>query len=238
MKSQRGGDQSFVSLSDLMTGLMMIFLFVAVAFMLQVRAEQAQKDEIIEDFSTLKLELYEELRAEFEQDFRPERWNAILGKDLSIRFVNDQVHFDFDKAELKSEFAAILDSFFPRYLGILLKQKYRRGVAEVRIEGHTDSVGAYMYNIHLSQARAAKVLHHLLFAPHSAVPNLLPEDQAQVRFWLSSTGYASARTLDRNGDYTLEAKGREDEPKSRRVEFRVVTTADDVFEILSEKVRR
>ena len=227
----------FIPLSDMMTGLMVVFLFIAVSYMLKLKAEQRSKDQVVTEFRDAKLALYEELRHEFAADFLPGRWNAELSKDLSIRFINDKVHFDFNRAELKDEFKAILSDFFPRYSAILLKEKYKRNIAEVRIEGHTDSVGNYFYNMFLSQQRTGQVLHFLLADESSIFGNLLPEDQRQLRYWLTATGYSSGRTLDLRGQDRFVSGGEEDGERSRRVEFRVITSSDALVDLLGRMTR-
>jgi outer membrane protein OmpA-like peptidoglycan-associated protein len=62
--------------------------------------------------------------------------------------------FDFDSAELSARNQSTLDSI-ARYLK-------RHPGARLRIEGHTDAIGASSYNIRLSERRAEAVRAHLL----------------------------------------------------------------------------
>src|SRR5687767_9272456 len=102
-------DNYWIPLSDLMTVLMVIFLFISVSYMLDVRNKQAEKDRLFEDFKKVKLDLLKELQTEFKDDFKKDKWDALLdSSDLSIKFVNERVLFEYDKSELKQEFKSTL----------------------------------------------------------------------------------------------------------------------------------
>jgi peptidoglycan-associated lipoprotein len=68
--------------------------------------------------------------------------------------VFDDVHFDFDKANLKPEAIMILD----RAVTVLQMNP----MLNVTIEGHTDSVGTAEYNLSLGERRANTVRDYLL----------------------------------------------------------------------------
>jgi OOP family OmpA-OmpF porin len=64
------------------------------------------------------------------------------------------VNFDFDKSNIKSEFAPILDE-----AAQILKDNPN---IKVTIEGHTDSIGSDAYNQRLSERRAQAVKQYLV----------------------------------------------------------------------------
>jgi len=68
--------------------------------------------------------------------------------------VFDDVHFDFDKQNLKPEAIVILDA-------AVMKLQANPGLT-VTIEGHTDSVGTAEYNLSLGERRANAVRDYLL----------------------------------------------------------------------------
>jgi outer membrane protein OmpA-like peptidoglycan-associated protein len=233
---RKKSDNYWVSLSDIMTGLMVIFMFISISYIHQMKERQKERDQILEEFKNVKIALYQELKREFSKDFSEGKWDAILGEDLSIRFQNEKVLFDYDKSELKPEFKKILDSFFPRYFRILLKKPYRQHIAEVRIEGHTDSRGNYMYNLWLSHARVASVLKYFFESQTSPYRQFNSEDRELVRFWLTATGFSWGRILDSGGHYVIRTGEKEDRIKSRRVEFRIITRSDAVVKAILEKM--
>ena len=129
-----GKHNVWMSVSDLMTGLMVIFLFIAIAYMSRVQENQ----NVLVDYVETKAKLHEKLVQEFEND--ASRWQMAIGKDLSMKFNNPTVLFDLGSHELTPAFKNILDEFLPRYFNILVNDSLRSKIKEVRIEGHTDDV--------------------------------------------------------------------------------------------------
>ncbi len=152
----------WLSVSDLMTGLMIIFLFVAIAYMIRVDSNQSVLTEYVET----KQSLHAKLVQEFEGDTA--RWQMAIGKDLSMKFNNPQVLFATGSYQLTPTFCEIIDEFIPRYLSILLEDSLANKIKEIRIEGHTDDVPApqfgtdpFLANIKLSQLRSYSVLEYI-----------------------------------------------------------------------------
>lgn len=227
MATPKQKDNYWIPLSDLMTVLMVIFLFISISYMLDVRKKQAEKDKLFKDFEQTKVELLKELQTEFKDDFRKDKWDAMIDSaDLSIKFVNERVLFDYNKSDLKPQFQTILSDFFPRYLAIILKPQYQEKIAEVRIEGHTDIEGDYIYNVELSQTRTRNVMKYLFNT--SYYRTLDKDGQARLKFWLTANGLSFGRTLDVNGHLTAASKLPPDNDKCRRVEFKIVTTSDQL----------
>jgi outer membrane protein OmpA-like peptidoglycan-associated protein len=215
-----GEESHWIPLTDLMSGLMVIFLLIAVSYMMQVEADAARIRNVAVAYSEIKDALFEDLNKEFRSDLP--RWKAqLLETDLTIRFSEPEVLFAPGSSELKPEFQAILQDFFPRYVHILTSKKYRDSISEVRIEGHTSSVwngatspdDAYFLNMELSQARTRSTLAYVLNLPAS-------RDQATwLRRYVTANGLSSSRLI-------MDARGEEDVARSRRVEFRIRTDAE------------
>lgn len=211
-------EEHWVSVSDLMAGLMMVFLLVAIVFMVNAEIERNKIRDVAVLYDRLRTQLYEDLLAEFGPDLPA--WGAEIDTDLSFRFGRPELIFDKGENELKDEFKAILSDFFPRYLRIITSEKYREDIAEVRIEGHTSTgwVGqteddAYILNMGLSQERTRSTLDFLLLLP----------DVQQEKDWLkehmTANGLSSSKPV-------LNLDGSEDSERSRRVEFRLRTDAE------------
>lgn len=221
----------WIPLSDLMTGLMMVFMLVAIIFMLNVEAGAKKREaeaDLIKSIASLydqmRSKLYDDLYREFQKDLPT--WRAVLLRDLTIRFQEPEVLFDTGKDVLKAKFVAILDDFFPRYVRILTSPKYKDAVEEVRIEGHTSSIWenvppeqAYFKNMQLSQSRTRTVLEHVL-----GIQQVVTQ-QSWLKAHLTANGLSSSKLITRDG--------KEDVRASQRVEFRVKTNADErIAEIL------
>jgi chemotaxis protein MotB len=221
-----------LGIADIMTGMMIVFMLVAVAFMLTVEASkneiERQKDamaEIAEMAERSRLQLNQELSKEFAGNLKA--WNAEILKDNTVRFKAPKVLFKGGRSTLRSRFKSILSDFFPRYINIL--QRYAREIEAVRIEGHTSSdwLGAdemttrYLNNVELSQRRALATLEYCY-----KDTSVTEKQRVWLRKVLRANGLSFARLI-------LKADKSEDVEKSRRVEFKVVTKAEDrLYQIL------
>ena len=219
----------WMSVSDLMTGLMVIFLFVAVAYMIQVENSQS----VLTDYVETRQHLHDRLVNEFKGDTA--KWKMVVGKDLSMKFKEPEVLFDLGSGEIKPKFMEILDEFIPRYLDILLTDTLRRRIQEIRIEGHTDDLrmvaygeDPYLSNVLLSQERAYNVLKYIREMP--SYEKYTPEQRKLLDYWFTANGLSYGKALDANGDFASLSGDSIDKRKSRRVEFRIVTTGEEVLE--------
>ncbi len=215
-----GEETHWIPLSDLMTGLMVMFLLIAVTYMIRVEADAYRVKEVAVAYTEIKDALFNALNSEFKGDLQ--RWKAQLIKDdLAIRFTEPEVLFAEGSSDLKPEFRAILGDFFPRYVRILTSPKYRASIGEVRIEGHTSSdwtgvttpEDAYFRNMELSQARTRSALVFALGLPE------VSGERGWLRQYLTANGLSSSHPV-------FDASGVEDPARSRRVEFRVRTDAE------------
>ena len=231
--------REWISISDLMSVLMMVFLFIAILFMVQV---QQDSKEITEQHATMRsvAETYEEarhglrdaLRNTFADDLAG--WNAEVLADGTVRFNDPAVLFEVGSSRLKARFRTILDKFFPRYLKLLASSDWRDEVEEIRIEGHTSSdwVGGavtqqrYLKNAKLSQERAFAVLQYVY-----EYTGLDSGERVWLRKVLRATGVSFARPV-------LSDDGSEDVRRSRRVEFHAKLKADDKLAEIVKQVSR
>ena len=71
-----------MSISDLMSGLMLVFLFIAIGFMIEVESEKQKMEDVTASYRDTKADLNEILYAEFEKDLH--LWEATITKDNSV----------------------------------------------------------------------------------------------------------------------------------------------------------
>lgn len=219
----------WMSVSDLMTGLMIIFLFIAIAYMSRVQQNQS----VLTDYVETKQKLHDKLVKEFEGDTL--KWQMAIGTDLSMKFNNPTVLFAQGSWDLTPQFKDILNEFLPRYFGILLKDSLRSNIQEIRLEGHTDNVpfpsldmDSYIANVILSQRRSLSVLKYFRNMPE--YQNYTPQQKSLLEYWFTSNGLSYGKSLDDDGNYTIHSGKPINLQKSRRVEFRIITTGDEILE--------
>ena len=222
-------ENPWASVSDMMSGLMIIFLFISVAYMSSVTKEKEKIEEIAIMWDRTQEELYFDLEKEFRYDLP--KWKASLNREnLSIRFEEPSVLFEAGSAAITEGFQDILSDFFPRYIEIL--RKYQDSIVEVRIEGHTSSewvgakhfLDAHFHNMQLSQDRTRAVLQYCLM-----LPPIHYHLQWAIKT-ITANGLSSSKPV-------IDADGREDLFLSRRVEFRVRTDSEKKVINILEKIK-
>ena len=207
--SRQETEEHWVSISDVMAGLMVIFLFIAISYMVnannktdRIRAMRDNIEQLLDAYTNLQADLSKELKAEFEGTPTKKRqfqikWQGHLDMaTLSIRFKKPFTQGD---ATVPNAFKNVLRDFFPRYIAILTKPEYKDGISEIRIEGHTSSEWidqstgseAYLNNMELSQNRARNVLDYVLRIAHSKVVL----NRAWLRKNLTANGLSSSQLI-------------------------------------------
>lgn len=227
---EQENEEHWIAVSDLMSGLMMLFLLIAVMYLVIVERKNDEIERVVVLYEDLREELYQDLLAEFETDLP--RWGAQLNEDLRLRFTNTDLLFEEGESQLRPEFARILADFFPRYMAILSSDEYRDDIQEVRIEGHTssswsqarDSDDAYMRNMALSQERTRSTLGYIMEM------DAVAHEKQWLRQRLTANGLSSSQLI--TGD-----NGIEDADLSRRVEFVVVTDAETRLSTILQEIR-
>ena len=224
-------ESHWIPLADLMTVLMVIFLFMSISYMATVQKREKQQNQIFKDYEESKVALYKELNEAFKNDFA--KWKLKLDRDLSIKFTDPQVLFPTGKSEITPYFQTVLSEFLPKYLSVVLQDRYKDKIAEIRIEGHTDtkpiglSGDPYIDNMKLSQDRGRNVLAFL--RSQNIFLSLKSEDKKRLQYWLTANGLSYGRTVDKDYKLTFESSQEIDNDKSRRVEFRIVTTSEAII---------
>ena len=117
-------------------------------------AQQSEIDKLI----GMRSRIIEELRDEL----RGAGLDAVVDKNTGAIAFTGAVLFDSGKNQLKDSGKALLNAFIPVYIRTLMSEENEDYVAEIIIEGHTDTDGSYLTNLALSQARALAVATYCL----------------------------------------------------------------------------
>lgn len=244
MRKRKAQDEKhWISFSDMMTGLMVIFLFISISYMVEANEKEDQIEQILEFYENTRDSIRHDLivlLGEHEGD-----WDEFVEFDsinLSIKFIGNDIQFRPDSDRIRSSFRRILDDFIPKYIEVISQEKYKDKIAEVRIEGHanritgsTSSSSEYMRGVKWSQSRAKQVLNY--FVGNRAFRHLDPATKRRLQFWLVANGYGYGRTLDDQGAYTQLSKDEVCEACSRRVEFRIVTVSEQIIADIISKLK-
>ncbi|HBA48805.1 MAG TPA: hypothetical protein DCZ91_13620 [Lachnospiraceae bacterium] len=146
----------------------------------------------------------------------------------SITFSSD-VLFPYGSAALSAASQSTLRSIIPMYLDVLLQDNFRDYIAEIIIEGHTDTDGSYEMNMELSHGRAYSVAKFCLDSRNG----LTEEKIEQLRGLLTVNGRSYSNPI-----YVKDAFGRVtdeiDMAASRRVEIKFRLKEDEMIEKISQ----
>ena len=142
----------------------------------------------------------------------------------SITFSSD-VLFRYNSAALTEESQGILKEVIPMYLDVLLQDQYRSYIAEIIIEGHTDTDGGYQSNMSLSYNRANSVAKFCLNKENG----LSEKEVEQLQTLLTVNGRSYSDPV-----YKKNASGKNtkeiDMAASRRVEIKFRLREEEMIE--------
>jgi outer membrane protein OmpA-like peptidoglycan-associated protein len=235
--------ENWMSISDIMTALMVIFLFISISYMMEVNKQQDEIEEIINTYKNTKEAIRNDLTLLLEEDL--EKWSKYIEFDssnLSIKFIGQDIQFRPNDDRIQSNFKNILNDFLPKYINVLAKDKYKDKISEVRIEGHANNpyientaTDNYLNGISWSQRRAKSVLAFTV--QHPFFESLADDTKRRLEFWLVANGYGYGRTLDDSGMYTQVSDQEICEECSRRVEFRIITISEQVIADIIDQIK-
>ena len=182
----------------------------------QLKDQQAQIDQII----GVKADVIEALKNEFSKN----NINVDIDAQTGALTLEASVMFDYDQAELTDAGKQALEQILPIYCKVLLQDDYMKYLAEIIIDGYTDTDGDYSYNLQLSQQRSLAVAQYLL----DIQGNFLDATQSQnLEKYLTVNGHSMASPV-------LDANGNVDKDASRRVEVKFRLKDEEMIDELNQ----
>ncbi len=183
----------------------------------QLMSEQQVK---IDQIIGVKADLIEALN----QEFAKNQINVNIDSQTGAIVLDSSVLFELRESELTEEGAQILYQILPVYCEVLLSEQYRDYVAEIIIDGYTDSQGDYLSNLELSQNRAFAVASYLLSISGTFMD---PDSEQTLKEKLTANGRSESNLV-------LDENGNEDRDASRRVEVKFRLKDDEMIQELSD----
>lgn len=197
----------WVTMSDLMLGLAIIFITLFVLAMTGFNQKTVQQQR-------LKMEVAKKIEQELQNKHIDAKIDRMSG-DLEIP---SSALFEVNSYVLKPEGKKFLDKLTPIYINtIFSSKKLVDNIDSIIIQGHTDSQAfaglknvneQFIYNMDLSTKRANSVAAYMLGAKYK------PEYNEGFRQMITVEG----RSFN---DLILDDQGNEDMAKSRRVEIKL-----------------
>lgn len=180
----------WLSIGDLMSGLLMFFALLFITVMVQLKNYQ-------EAFDKLPLVILNTLREEVPGGDKLE----VDPKTGDVSIPN-AILFDEDSAELKPAGKQFLISFIPVYSKVIFSNdEFDQMITRVIIEGHTSSSGTELENMNLSLQRALSVSDY--------ISSLNFSTRSQFKYKILAAGRGE-----------LDANQKIDSPVDRKVVFR------------------
>ena len=181
------------------------------------RDELAATKSELQDIVGIRTDIIGELQAKFN--------NSSMKVDPqtgSITFSSD-VLFEYNSSTLTDSSKNTLKGIIPMYLGVLLQDSYRNYVAEIIIEGHTDTIGSYQSNMVLSYERASAVAQFCMDPENGLSGDKIA--QLQKLMTVNGRSYSNPIYLNPSLDVDMEA--------SRRVEIKFRLKEDEMIQKIS-----
>lgn len=222
----------FISMTDLMVGLLFIFIIMIMFFALQYREAERQRRQATEQLVNAE-QVRDEILEDLQQRLRNRGINVQIVKDQGILRLPEEILFDKGKADinrrgeeavtvLADAFAAVLPCYTT---GRLFKTDescppHRATIESIYIEGHTDidrlnPRTGMKDNLDLSAIRATNTFRLL----NEKNPSLLLFENKSLFPVLSVSGYGQYRPVQE--DQTTEAQ----KSINRRIDLRILMSA-------------
>ena len=159
-KSKQDEETSYwLSFSDLMASVLIIFILLFVYNLVVYDESMNEREKMIQELTSTRMKIIAMLQEEFDK----EDIDIIIDPKTGAIQHNESILFDTGKSQLKDEGKVFAEKFIPIYVNILLgNAEIKSQLSQIIIEGHTDDVGGYLYNLKLSQERSLSVAQFLL----------------------------------------------------------------------------
>lgn len=182
------------------------------------RAELAATKSELQDIVGIRTDIIGELQNTFQDSSM-----KVDPQTGSITFSSD-VLFRYNSATLTADSKNTLKSIIPMYLDVLLQESYRPYIAEIIIEGHTDTDGTYQSNMKLSYNRANAVADFCQDPKNGLTKEKI--EQLQKLLTVNGRSYSNPVYQENTSQVNM--------PASRRVEIKFRLREDEMINKISD----
>lgn len=210
-KAQQSGDAFTTSVSDLMAGLLSIFILALCYFMLNFQT--------VTNKYTGNTELRNQLLRDVGKDLQAQGLQVRIDTKQGVLRIPESLLFESGEANIKEQGQAAVSKLSQSLLKTMTRPEYREALETVFIEGHTDNVPIhnefFQSNWELSTQRAINTWNLM----RNDVPefNWLVNPRGEPIF--SCSGYAETRPVRENG---LDPNSEAGRAANRRIDIRFV----------------
>jgi chemotaxis protein MotB len=222
--SRKAEDNPYgLSIGDLMASLLLIIILILTSVMLKLEIfleEKSSQMKVISEQEIIKRNLISKLINDLS------KYKIEIDQQTGNVVIVEGVLFEFNKFDITSEGANFLNKFVPDYINILLTDTVTRSqISQIIIEGHTDNIGSYEYNLELSLNRAKSVANYIFSERIGDFPH-----KKELHKLLSVSGRSFVEPRYSNDT-------RDGRQKNRRVEFKFRLKDWDMIYSQSQKER-
>lgn len=180
-----GESPFWISFSDLMSALMVLFLVVMAVTLISVTKDvstaETRKIQREKDIKELMSTIREESRDFPEVKVNESTFRIDLG---------DIVRFDSGRADIQESGARFLRKYVPLLLKAQASDLGQQWIRRIVVEGFTDQDGTYLYNLGLSLERSRRVVCVLYSSPRGDEVPLSDAQKRQIRDLFLVGGYS------------------------------------------------
>ena len=174
---------------------------------------RATKSEL-EDIVGVRTDIIGKLTERFDDS------NMVVDKQNGSIVFSSDVLFKTGSSQLSDKSKDVLSESIPKYLGVLMQDEYKDYIAEIIIEGHTDTEGSYDANMNLSYNRANAVAKYCL-SDESGLSKYQIEQLRKV-MTVNGRSYMNPIYIEGTDEVDMDA--------SRRVEIKFRLKEDEMIE--------
>lgn len=198
-----GESPFWISFSDLMSALMVLFLVVMAVTLIAVTKNVTADEEA-------KIRREKEIKGVMALIKKESLKKNVQVDDVTYKIdLGEVVRFDSGSYTIKPEAARFLRDYVPVLLDAKNTPEGQKWMRRIVVEGYTDTDGTYLYNLRLSQDRSRSVVCELFAAPTEGEK---PLSQSQLR---------QIQDLFLVGGYSFNSSVIEDKAAARVVELKI-----------------